>query len=394
MAGSLNTIYDNISFALSIHADIMNKLQEQVATGSKVNRASDAPSDAYQILGLKSQTKLLENYLENLSTVLDTLEVSSTVIDSMAESINNVRTMISQVTSGIYDEESRERTAEQIDDVLEQMLLLANTKHNGQYIFAGGSSGTAPYLADRTDGKITSITYQAASVSRSVEVAPGMQYEIYYVADSLFRSDNRQQPIFSGDTGAKNGSGTSSVTGDVWMTVIHDGSNYKISIDDGLTYTTVPSGGDTNQAVTDSRTGKVLYVDTTELNSTGIELVRVPGTYDLFNTLISIRDTFTNERGLSDEQIKLALRDTISTLEEVSNLILQANVSIGAKIGFLDDLKQNITEIKYSSEDRTTELEEADITQIAIELSRREVLYEMSLSIAAKILSTSLLDFI
>ncbi len=394
MSGPLNTIYDNISFALSIHTDIMNKLQEQVATGSRVNRASDAPSDAYQILGLKSQTKTLENYIENLSTVLDTLEVSSTIINSMTESINNVRTLISQVTSGIYDEDARERTAEQINDILEQMLLLANTKHNGQYIFAGSSSGTAPYAAERTDGQISSVNYQAASTSRNVEVAPGIQYEIYYVADSLFSSDNRQQPVFSGDTGAKNGTGTSSATGDVWLTVIHDGSNYQISIDDGLTYTTVPPGGDTNQAVTDSRTGQVLYVDTTELSSTGIELVRVPGTYDLFNTLISIRDTFTNERGLSDEQIQLALRNAISTLEEVSNLMLQANVSIGAKIGFLDDLKQNITEIKYGSEDRTTELEEADITQIAIELSRREVLYQMSLSVAAKILSTSLLDYI
>jgi predicted HTH domain antitoxin len=39
-------------------------------------------------------------------------------------------------------------------------------------------------------------------------------------------------------------------------------------------------------------------------------------------------------------------------------------------------------------------LEEADIAQIAIDLTRREVLYEMSLSMAARLLSMSLLDFL
>jgi len=39
-------------------------------------------------------------------------------------------------------------------------------------------------------------------------------------------------------------------------------------------------------------------------------------------------------------------------------------------------------------------LQEADIAQIAIDLSRRELLYQMSLSLAARMMSVSLLDFI
>jgi flagellin-like hook-associated protein FlgL len=40
------------------------------------------------------------------------------------------------------------------------------------------------------------------------------------------------------------------------------------------------------------------------------------------------------------------------------------------------------------------QLEQADIAQLAIDLSRRDVLYQMSLSVTAKLLSLSLLDFI
>ncbi|GAG40756.1 unnamed protein product, partial [marine sediment metagenome] len=46
------------------------------------------------------------------------------------------------------------------------------------------------------------------------------------------------------------------------------------------------------------------------------------------------------------------------------------------------------------TEDEATRLQQADIAQIAIDLSRREVLYQMSLAVAAKLMSLSLLDYI
>ena len=67
---------------------------------------------------------------------------------------------------------------------------------------------------------------------------------------------------------------------------------------------------------------------------------------------------------------------------------------LGFKIGFLDNLKNSLNNLKYNVEDESTLLQEADIAQIAIDLSRRDVLYQMSLSVAARLMSMSLLDFI
>jgi len=82
------------------------------------------------------------------------------------------------------------------------------------------------------------------------------------------------------------------------------------------------------------------------------------------------------------------------SLGEASNLLVAAEVSVGSRIGFLDDLKGSLKNIGYDVEDEANRLQEADIAQIAIDLSRREVLYQMSLSVAAKLMSISLLDFI
>jgi len=389
MSGSLNSIYNNISFALYLHTNAMAKLQEQVSTGSRINRASDDPAAAYRVLGLNSNEKSLENYINNLSEVASILELSSAVIEDITSNFTEIQIRLTQITSGIYDEAARKRTAGGINDILEQIVSLANTQHMDQHLFGGSDAGSAPYTVERTNGKITGVTYQGSLENRDIEVAPGVESSAFYIGDNIFRSNERNAPIFIGDTGAKTGTGTSSVHGAVWLTV-RDNSGYELSIDDGATW--VPAGG-ANTLVTNSLTGEVLYVDTTGI-STGVDLVSVSGTYDIFNTLIIVRDVLENEKGLSESQVREMLNSLPSSVEETSKLMVQAQISIGSKIGFLDDLKYSLEGLKYDTEDEATRLQEADIAQIAIDLSRREVLYQMSLAMAARLMSMSLLDFI
>jgi flagellin-like hook-associated protein FlgL len=263
----------------------------------------------------------------------------------------------------------------------------------GQYLFGGNNTTSAPYLVERTNGEITAVTYQGDFENREVEVAPGIKSSAFSIGYDIFHSDDRSDPIFLGDTGAKAGMGTSNIQGDTWLTVTGSAGNYTLSIDDGLsTFNT--DGTDTNLAITDSRTGKILYVDTTEINNTGTGLVSIPGTYDIFKTLISIRDMLKNERELPDAQLRELQENSLNALEEINQLLVQAEVAVGSKIGFLDNLQESLKQLKYNAEDEATLLQEAVIAQIAIDLSRREVLYQMSLSVAGKLMSVSLLDFL
>jgi len=390
MSGTLNNIYNNVGFALHLHTDAMAYLQEQISTGSRINRISDDPAAGYRVLGLNTNVKSLENYINNLSEVISILELSSTIVENIKSNYTETQIRLTQISSGIYDEAARKITAEGINDILEQTVSLTNTKHMDQHLFGGTNTGSAPYTVERTNGKITRVTYQGSFENRDIEVAPGMESSAFYIGDNIFRSNDRSAPVFIGDTGSKAGTGTSSVHGGVWLTV-RDNAGYELSIDDGATW--IPAGG-ANTLVTNSLTGEVLYVDTTGITNTGVDLVSVPGTYDIFNTLIIIRDVLENEKGLSDVQVREQLNNLPNSFEETNNLLVQAEVSIGSKIGFLDNLKYNLKDIKYNTEDEATRLQEADIAQIAIDLSRREVLYQMSLSVAARLMSMSLLDFL
>jgi flagellar hook-associated protein 3 FlgL len=394
VSGSLSSIYESISYALQLHGQAITSLQEQASTGNRVNRGSDSPSDAYRILALNSQDRSLASFQENILDLMGRLEVSSTVVTDMTTQLANTRTLLTQIVGGIYTADSRQRLAEQIDKTLEQMVSLANTQHAGQYLFGGHSTGTAPYTVVREGGEITQVIYQGSGEAREVDVAPGVEAVGSLIGDEVFRTDERGAPVFSGSTGAKAGTGTASVRGDLRLTVEYDGANYRISIDDGATFVTVPPGGDPNQAVTDSRTGHVLYVDTTGIDQAGVDLVRVPGTHDVFNTLIGLRDMLRNPRGL-DEQVLIAdVTACVASVEEVRNQLVQANIRTGSEIGFLNTLKQNLENVQFDTQDQTARLQQADVAQISIDLAREQTLYQMSLAVAARLMTTSLLDFI
>ena len=191
MSGIMNSIYNNTLFALSRHTEALFMLQEQATTGSRINRLSDDPSAAAVVLNLQSENTVLENYLKTLAEAVSILNVSSSVLQQMTSALNQAKTSITQVTSGTYDDESRQRTAEAIDNTLEQLVQLANTKHNGQYLFGGSDTDSAPFVVERSDGKIISVTYQGSSENLSINVAPGVTSSAFYAGSDLFYSDDR-----------------------------------------------------------------------------------------------------------------------------------------------------------------------------------------------------------
>ncbi len=390
MSGALSSIYNNIGYALSLHAKALTQLQEQVATGSRINRASDAPSEAYQVMELSTQKRYLDNYMKSIQASMGTLSISSTKITEMTDVIIKQLANVTTVMSGT-NENARDIIAGGINNALEQIVSAANHKYLGQYLYGGSNTSTSPYAIQRTNGEITSVTYQGSYEERNIEVAAGVKTNAFYIGDNLFRSDNRSAPVFSGTTGAAAGTGTSSVRGDVWLTVVDlGGGNYRFSVDGG---STVDSDNlQTNLALT-SATGETLYIDTTGVTTAGTELIRVPGTYDMFNTLISIRDILQNDKELSDAQLSQVISNLSDSLNEMKGLLLSKQVAVGSKIGFLDSLEQSIENMTFDAEDQTAALQDADIAQIAIDISRRDVLYQMSLAMIGRFMSTSLLDF-
>ena len=169
MSGSLVSIYENVSYSLYRHGKAITQLQEQAATGNRINRGSDGPSEAYRILGLNSQERSLESYKGNVTELMGNLEISSTIIADMASELANTRTLLTQIVGGIHDAEGQKRIAEGLNNTLEQLVSLANTKHGNQYLFSGDDTTKSPYAVVREGGRIVQVTYQGSEEARGVD---------------------------------------------------------------------------------------------------------------------------------------------------------------------------------------------------------------------------------
>jgi len=214
-------IYNNTLFGLQEQTRILARLQEQISTGARINRASDNPADASRILRLRSQSYNLDHYIDNLDDVVLTMNHGYNLMSEVQDAVVSVKTVLTQAASGSYSAENRVTIATTVDSALEQVVSLANAAILGRHVFAGSNSSALPYEVTREDGKIVSVRYVGGDQDMPVPVAPGVMYSGQLVGDDVFRSDGREAPEFLGSTGVAGGTGTSSITGDVWLSMAH-----------------------------------------------------------------------------------------------------------------------------------------------------------------------------
>jgi flagellin-like hook-associated protein FlgL len=165
----------------------------------------------------------------------------------------------------------------------------------------------------------------------------------------------------------------------------------RLSIDDGAS--SVPAASGANVAITDSRTGAVLYADTTAMDRVGVEPVRPHGTYDIFSALISVRDALLNTRNVTGAQLTTLCDQAMGVLAEATAGLTQAMASNGAQLQVMIALQDSTKTLALNSRQQADSLENADIVDVASDLARRQVLYEMSLAMASKLLSMSLMNY-
>lgn len=393
MSYSLDSIFKNSSWAISQNSYALAQLQQKASTGQEINRISDNPTDSNQLLSLLSDSRSKEQTLKSLDEISSILDLSSSVIQSISDEFGRARSSLTSTLSGTLNSEMRKTLAADLDNIVEELVSLANTRRMGQSLFAGADSDVLPYTVQRDDhGQITNVIYQGSTQERNVRIADGLEISPMLVGDRFFCSQDRKDPIFYGETGVAMGTGTNSLQGDVMLTVTGSPGNWQLSIDGGSNVITV-NGTESNVPLVHSETGEVLYVDATGITQTGSEPVRIPGTYTIFSALISARDLLQNDNNLTDSQLQSMLSDTVNSMDEVNQRLVHAFPIVGGRLQILTNFKDSIEEMKLTTDEDVSRLQDTDITQVAIDLARYEVLYEMSLNVAAKMFNMSLLDF-
>ena len=169
-----NTFVNTLASQLNVLTQRQNRLQNQAATGQRIETPDDDPVAMQRVLNFQAESGRVGQLQSNIGHQQDLAAASYSGIlalkkfsDRASEIATSADSLKSPQDLAIY--------ATEIDQILQQAVQTANTKNQGDYIFAGTKSTSPPFVATTgANGQITSVSYAGNQDLAAAEVSEGV----------------------------------------------------------------------------------------------------------------------------------------------------------------------------------------------------------------------------
>lgn len=143
-----NMMTDSLVRYLTAQNEALYERQTIIASQKRINRPSDDPIGMGKVLDYRQTLSSIEQYETNIQRGQERLEITEITLDLVDELLQGVHAIAMTEAGGTT--ESRQLTAEEVKNLFDQVLDLANSKLNGNYMFSGYQTQTAPFSRDDT----------------------------------------------------------------------------------------------------------------------------------------------------------------------------------------------------------------------------------------------------
>jgi flagellar hook-associated protein 3 FlgL len=155
----------------------LSRTQLQLATGKRILPPSDDPAGATKTLDLQRYLETNKQFLSNMGFARSRLETQETALASVTDLLQRANELAIQGNNATASASDRAAIAAEVDQLLEQMLALANTRDsNGEYLFGGLRRESAAFVRDTVTGD---VGYNGDDQQRQIQVS-----EVRRVADA------------------------------------------------------------------------------------------------------------------------------------------------------------------------------------------------------------------
>ena len=177
-------IYSFVLSGLQANTQREDQALQQIGSGQKLNSLSDDPAAAATLVNLRTESSSDAQYLKNISSLTGPLQVADSALSSVVEALTSAQSLGVEGANGTANAEDRQAIAQQVQAIQQQVMGLANTAYNGEYLFSGTATTTQPYVADATAA--SGIAYNGNNNINSVEISPGQAMPINLPGSQLF----------------------------------------------------------------------------------------------------------------------------------------------------------------------------------------------------------------
>ena len=185
-------IYDAIKLRLGNITEELNKANTIVATGKRILKLADDPVGLTQGLNIKSTLSSIEQMGRNITLGNSWLAASESAMSQVQDVISEAKTLCVQMANGSIDASERRSAAETVQNLLEELVSLANTEVNGRYIFAGSETDTTPFGLENDN----SVTYHGDNNAFTVKIGKDATVQVGSDGEAVFGTSGQPDDLF------------------------------------------------------------------------------------------------------------------------------------------------------------------------------------------------------
>lgn len=126
----------------------LTKASQQLSTGRRINLPSDDPSAALQVAVLQASLRQKEQFSKNIDAGSNALSVTESALRTISDAAVQAKGIALDNNTTLKSAGERDASRLQIDEMINNLLNVANQKYQNRYLFAGHQIITTPFERD------------------------------------------------------------------------------------------------------------------------------------------------------------------------------------------------------------------------------------------------------
>ncbi|MCT4783797.1 MULTISPECIES: flagellar hook-associated protein FlgL [Exiguobacterium] len=122
---------------LSSSYNTLAKVQEQLISGKRIQRASEDPVVAMQGIRYRTEVREVDQFRRNVSEATSWMDLTDSTLNEVTEAVKRIRELTTQAANDTYESSQRAIIKSEIDQLVEHIGSLANSKAGEKYIYNG-----------------------------------------------------------------------------------------------------------------------------------------------------------------------------------------------------------------------------------------------------------------
>ena len=174
----------------------LDRAQQQVSSGKRIQTASDAPDQVSELLSVRGEIAQNQQIQTNLASYKLETDVAANALEQASSVMDSVKSLTSIALDGSLSATMQANLAQEVQAFMQDMVAIANTQANGRYVFAGDTDTHAPYALDLTQANGVS-GYMGTTSTRQAQGPDGSTFDIAKDAQDIFDNGSAGASVFT-----------------------------------------------------------------------------------------------------------------------------------------------------------------------------------------------------